>query len=224
MIREFDKFLLDGSRLLLLTDEAEARACVERECAGVANTRIECRDGSPTALETLEAVGVRELRPRDRPHPRWPRRPARRRPHAGHPAAPARHRRPQWGELLDRQRDARRAQPPAGGGDAGRRRDRQRQDHQPDADPDLGDPRALPGLQRALLRARAARSTCGRPSDYVEPGRETGYATVVEAARRRGSARSATASGRSPTIRARNSASASTRRSRSGSASAAGTA
>ncbi|MFI5027436.1 MAG: potassium transporter TrkA [Solirubrobacterales bacterium] len=58
VIREFDKFLLEGSRLLLVSDEPQARTCVERECAGISNTRIECLEGSPTAVETIEGIGV----------------------------------------------------------------------------------------------------------------------------------------------------------------------
>lgn len=58
VINQFDQFLLEGSELLLLTDEPGARACVERNCAEVRNTRIECREGSISDRETLEAIGV----------------------------------------------------------------------------------------------------------------------------------------------------------------------
>jgi Trk K+ transport system NAD-binding subunit len=58
VIREFDKFLLDGSRLLLVTEEPGARACVERECAELAHTEVECLAASPTAIETIEQVGL----------------------------------------------------------------------------------------------------------------------------------------------------------------------
>lgn len=56
VIREFDQFLLAGSELLLVSPEPGARECVERECAEVANTKIELRTGSPTDRETLEAI------------------------------------------------------------------------------------------------------------------------------------------------------------------------
>lgn len=58
VIREFDKFLLDGSRLLLVTEEPQARACVERECGELSNTEIECLEANPTAIETIEKVGL----------------------------------------------------------------------------------------------------------------------------------------------------------------------
>jgi voltage-gated potassium channel Kch len=61
VIREFDKFLLAGSRILLVTEEPGARECVERECGEVSNARIECRQASPTALETLEQVGIEDF-------------------------------------------------------------------------------------------------------------------------------------------------------------------
>ena len=61
VIREFDKFLLAGSRLLVVTDEEEARGCVERESAAMTSTRIECREANPTAIETIEQVGLQDF-------------------------------------------------------------------------------------------------------------------------------------------------------------------
>lgn len=56
VIREFDKFLLSGSRLLLVADEPEAQECIARECAAVSNTTIEFREGSPTDQAVLEGT------------------------------------------------------------------------------------------------------------------------------------------------------------------------
>lgn len=56
VIREFDQFLLSGSKLLVLADEPQAAECIERECAGVSNTAIEFREGNPTDRGTLEAI------------------------------------------------------------------------------------------------------------------------------------------------------------------------
>jgi ion channel POLLUX/CASTOR len=58
VIREFDQFLLSGSELLVVADEPGARDCVDRECADVANTRIEVREGAATDRATLEETGV----------------------------------------------------------------------------------------------------------------------------------------------------------------------
>jgi Trk K+ transport system NAD-binding subunit len=58
MIREFDEFLLAGSELVVLSDEPGARDCVEQGCEGLRNTAVECREGGSTDRETLEAVGV----------------------------------------------------------------------------------------------------------------------------------------------------------------------
>jgi Trk K+ transport system NAD-binding subunit len=185
VIREFDKFLLDGSRLLLLTDEAEARACVERECAGVAHTRIECRDGSPTALETLEEVGVGEF------------------DHVIVLTA----------DGLDAQRaDARTLVTLLHLRDIGDRNgasfsivsemldERNRQLAEVTRVDDvivsdkiislmltqISETRELSQVFSELFSARGSEIYLRPGSDYVEPGRETGYATVVEAARRRG--------------------------------------
>lgn len=56
VIREFDQFLLAGSSLLLVADEPEARECIARECAAVSNTDIEFREGSPTDQGVLEGI------------------------------------------------------------------------------------------------------------------------------------------------------------------------
>jgi voltage-gated potassium channel Kch len=56
VIREFDQFLLAGSDLLLVSDAAGAGPCLERERARVSNTTLELRDGSPNDRETLEAI------------------------------------------------------------------------------------------------------------------------------------------------------------------------
>ncbi len=58
VITQFDEFLLAGSELVLLTTEPGASECVERRCGDLENTRIECREGSATDRETLEAVAV----------------------------------------------------------------------------------------------------------------------------------------------------------------------
>jgi len=56
VIREFDEFLLPGSELLLLCDEEEAEECIGRNCAAVSNTAIELREGSHTDLATLDSI------------------------------------------------------------------------------------------------------------------------------------------------------------------------
>ena len=56
VIREFDEFLLPGSRLLLVADETEARECIEEQRAEVSNTEVEFREGSATDRETLESI------------------------------------------------------------------------------------------------------------------------------------------------------------------------
>lgn len=61
IIREFDQFLLAGSELLLVSDEPSARDCVARRCADTRNLTIESRDGSPTERELLEALKVEEF-------------------------------------------------------------------------------------------------------------------------------------------------------------------
>ena len=58
VINQFDKFLLKGSELLLVADDPGARGCVERNCARAVNARIECREGSISDRATLEAIGV----------------------------------------------------------------------------------------------------------------------------------------------------------------------
>ena len=58
VIREFDQFLLDGSDLLLVSDEEAAGPCVERAKERVANAQLEFREGDPTDRETLEAIGL----------------------------------------------------------------------------------------------------------------------------------------------------------------------
>ncbi len=58
VINEFDQFLLAGSDLLLLSDDPNAQSCIERDCAGVSNTAVRFREGSTTDRETLEAIDV----------------------------------------------------------------------------------------------------------------------------------------------------------------------
>jgi voltage-gated potassium channel Kch/Trk K+ transport system NAD-binding subunit len=58
VINQFDQFLLEGSELLLVTEAEGANACVERNCAEVSNTRIELRAGNIADRGTLEAIGV----------------------------------------------------------------------------------------------------------------------------------------------------------------------
>lgn len=61
VIREFDEFLLEGSIILLLTDEPAARECVERDCADLRNAAIELRPGTPTDPATLASLVLEEL-------------------------------------------------------------------------------------------------------------------------------------------------------------------
>jgi len=56
VISEFDQFLLAGSSLLLVAEEDEAGPGLERQRARVANTVLEFRHGSPTDRETLETI------------------------------------------------------------------------------------------------------------------------------------------------------------------------
>ncbi len=56
VIREFDQFLLAGSNLLLVSDEADAGPCLEGAKAIVSNTTLEFRDASPVDREALEAI------------------------------------------------------------------------------------------------------------------------------------------------------------------------
>jgi len=56
VIREFDQFLLAGSDLLLVSDSDGAGPCLEREAAHVANTALVFRDANPSDRETLEAI------------------------------------------------------------------------------------------------------------------------------------------------------------------------
>jgi voltage-gated potassium channel Kch len=56
VIREFDQFLVPGSDLVLVSEDAGAGPCLEGEQAHVANTSLEFRSGSPIDLETLEAI------------------------------------------------------------------------------------------------------------------------------------------------------------------------
>lgn len=56
VISEFDQFLLAGSSLLLVAEEDEAGPGLERERERVANTELELRPGSPTDRETLETI------------------------------------------------------------------------------------------------------------------------------------------------------------------------
>ncbi|HMI80305.1 MAG TPA: hypothetical protein VK480_00810, partial [Solirubrobacterales bacterium] len=56
VIREFDKFLVPGSELLLVSDAAEANDCLKAQERQVANTTLEFRSGNPSDREQLEAV------------------------------------------------------------------------------------------------------------------------------------------------------------------------
>ena len=61
VIREFDQFLVGGSRLLVVTDSAGVLERVERERATVANTRVDLHEGSPADPATLAAVGLADF-------------------------------------------------------------------------------------------------------------------------------------------------------------------
>jgi ion channel POLLUX/CASTOR len=185
VIREFDKFLLEGSELLLLTDEPGATSCVERECASVSNTRIECRQGNPAALETLEEIGIEQF---------------------DHVIVLA-------SEELDAQRaDARTLLTLLHLRDIADRREasfsivsemldeRNRQLAEVTRVDDvivsdkiislmltqISETRELSDVFGELFSAEGSEIYLQPATDYVEPGRETGYATVVEAALRRG--------------------------------------
>ena len=94
----------------------------------------------------------------------------------------------------DRQRDARRPQPPARRGHAGRRRDRLRQGHLSlAARADLGEPPPGGRVRRAVRRRRAPSSTCAPPRSTSSSARHTTFRTLVEAARSAARPRSATA-------------------------------
>ncbi len=56
VIREFDQFLLSGSELLLVSDDPGAGPCLEGERPNVANASLEFREGSPIDRETLEGI------------------------------------------------------------------------------------------------------------------------------------------------------------------------
>ncbi len=58
VVRQFDQFLLPGSELVLLCEEDGAAGCIERQCGDLENVRIECRQGSTTDRAALEAIGV----------------------------------------------------------------------------------------------------------------------------------------------------------------------
>jgi ion channel POLLUX/CASTOR len=61
VIREFDEFLLEGSEILLLTDAPEAGECVERDCAAVRSAHVELRPGAPTDPATLDSISLEEF-------------------------------------------------------------------------------------------------------------------------------------------------------------------
>ena len=108
------------------------------------------------------------------------------RAHAGHAAAPARLADRARQHLLDRQRDARRPQPHARAGDQGRRRDRQRPADQPADRPRSPRTHARRGVRRAVhRRGLGDLPAAGRPTTSA-PATRTNFATIVEAARRRG--------------------------------------
>jgi hypothetical protein len=56
VIREFDHFLVPGSSLLLLAEEPGAEQFLDQAKSAVANTSLEHRQGSPADRETLEAI------------------------------------------------------------------------------------------------------------------------------------------------------------------------
>lgn len=58
VIREFDAFLRPGSDLTVLCEQERAEAIIERDCAALTSTVVKFHAGSPTDRETLEAIGV----------------------------------------------------------------------------------------------------------------------------------------------------------------------
>jgi Trk K+ transport system NAD-binding subunit len=61
IVAQFDEFLLAGSELVMVSDEDAAQECVERRCGELRNTRLECRRGTTTDRATLEAIAVEDF-------------------------------------------------------------------------------------------------------------------------------------------------------------------
>jgi len=57
VIREFDKFLVPGSEMVLVSEVPEARSCFEAQREHLANTRLAFVGENPSDRETLEAIG-----------------------------------------------------------------------------------------------------------------------------------------------------------------------
>ncbi len=58
VIREFDEFLLGGSRIVVVADHPEAESYVDAERGAVSNAALEFRRGRPTDREMLEAADL----------------------------------------------------------------------------------------------------------------------------------------------------------------------
>lgn len=56
VVREFDQFLLPGSSIVVVSDDPEAKRCIEARRDG--NAKAEVRDGSPTDRTVLEAIAL----------------------------------------------------------------------------------------------------------------------------------------------------------------------
>ncbi len=185
VIREFDQFLLAGSDLLVVSDEQEAKRCIELRRASPHNATAELREDSPTDREVLEAIGLE---------------------HVDHVIVLS-------ADGLDAQRaDARTLVTLLQLRDIAERRraeftivsemidDRNRQLAEVTRVDDvivsdkiislmltqISENRELSQVFGELFSAGGSELYLRPASDYVHPGREVSYATVVEAARRRG--------------------------------------
>ncbi|HEX3733945.1 MAG TPA: hypothetical protein VHU86_02205 [Solirubrobacterales bacterium] len=61
VIHEFDQFLLAGSDMLVVSDESEAKECIEARRGVSSNATAELREGSPTDREVLDKIELRDF-------------------------------------------------------------------------------------------------------------------------------------------------------------------
>ena len=186
-ITELDEYVAPGSALDVIVAASEVRPRSSDLSAELANLTIAPTVADTTNRATLEALDVAELRPR---RSCWPTRAATPQRadtrtlvtllHLREIAERAR------APLLDRQRDARRAQPRAGRGHQRRRLHRQRPAGQPDARAGLGEQAPGPPCFDDLFDADGLRDLPEAGGRLRRARPPVNFYTVVEAARRRG--------------------------------------